>query len=112
MADSPAHPIPLDPREQPILENLERLRDELYVLKQDRSTYVKSSDVMALYNKVVEQVRSLHEIRGEKPVEENRGQYCPLGRCAITDWSFHSGSRLGFMFPITLALFYDHRQEQ
>lgn len=76
MADTPSYPPPpLDSGEQPILENLERLRDELTLLKQDRSTYVKSSDVMVLYDKVVEQVRLLNEIRADKPTEENRCQY-------------------------------------
>ncbi|KAG0652120.1 hypothetical protein D0Z07_0985 [Hyphodiscus hymeniophilus] len=72
MADTPSYPIPLDSREQPILENLQRIRDELTLLKQDRSTYVKSSDVMVLYDKVVEQVRLLNEIRVDKPKEDNR----------------------------------------
>jgi len=54
------------------LESLERIRDELTLLKQDRSTYVKSSDVMVLYDKVVEQVRLLNEIRADKPTEDNR----------------------------------------
>ena len=72
MADTPSYPAPIDKREQPILESLERIRDELTLLKQDRSTYVKSSDVMVLYDKVVEEVRLLNEIRADKPAEDNR----------------------------------------
>jgi len=72
MADTPNFPAPLDPREQPILESLMRLRDDLTLLKQDRSTYIKSSDVMAIYDKVVEQVKTLNEIRADKPQEDNR----------------------------------------
>jgi hypothetical protein len=49
------------------------LRDQLTLLKQDRTTYVKSSDVMPLYDKVVEQVRLLNDIRAEKPTEDNQG---------------------------------------
>ena len=75
MADTPSYPIPLDSREQPILETLQRIRDELTLLKQDRSTYVKSSDVMVLYEKVVDQVKLLNEIRADKPTEDNRCQY-------------------------------------
>lgn len=73
MADTPTLPPPLDSREQPILDNLLRIRDELTLLKQDRSTYVKSSDVMGLYDRTVEQVKVLNEIRTDKPQEENRG---------------------------------------
>jgi hypothetical protein len=75
MADTPSYPIPLDSREQPILEKLEQIRHALILLKQDRSTYVKSSDVMVLYDQVVEQVHLLNEIRADKPIEENRCQY-------------------------------------
>jgi len=72
--DTPTTPLPLDSREQPILDNLISIRDELTLLKQDRSTYVKSSDIMVIYDKVVDQVDILNEIRAGKPVEENRGQ--------------------------------------
>jgi hypothetical protein len=71
--DTPNLPPPLDPRERPILESLRQLRDQLTLLKQDRTTYVKSSDVMPLYDKVVEQVRLLTEIREDKPTEDNQG---------------------------------------
>jgi hypothetical protein len=78
MADTPSFPAPLDPREHPILENLLRIRDELTLLKQDRASYVKSQDVMVLYEKVVGQVKLLNEIRADKPSEENRGLFTPL----------------------------------
>jgi hypothetical protein len=73
MADTPNLPPPLDAREQPILDSLKRLRDEMTLLKQDRTTYVKSSDVMPLYERVVEQVQKLNEIRADKPDEDNQG---------------------------------------
>lgn len=73
MADTPNLPLPLDEREHPILVSLNRIRDELTLLKQDRTTYVKSSDVMPLYERVVDQVRLLNEIRAEKPDEQNQG---------------------------------------
>ncbi|KAH8821145.1 hypothetical protein F5884DRAFT_766778 [Xylogone sp. PMI_703] len=72
MADTPSLPAPLDSREQQILEQLSRIRDELTLLKQDKSTYVKSSDVISLYDRVVEQIEKLHEVRAGKPHEENR----------------------------------------
>ncbi|EKD13808.1 hypothetical protein MBM_08009 [Drepanopeziza brunnea f. sp. 'multigermtubi' MB_m1] len=72
MADTPSLPLPLDAREQPILDTLMNIRDELTLLKQDRSTYIKSSDVLAIYDRVIEQVKLLNDIRAEKPQEDNR----------------------------------------
>lgn len=72
MADTPSYPLPSDSREQSILESFERIRDELTLLKQDRSSYVKSSDVMVLYDKIVEQVRRVNEVRPEKPKEDTQ----------------------------------------
>ncbi|KAF2704828.1 hypothetical protein K504DRAFT_461083 [Pleomassaria siparia CBS 279.74] len=74
MADSPAVRIPLDPKEQPILDKLLAVRVKLELLKQDRSTYVKSQDVVDLYDEVVEQVVILNDIRatGAKRLEQNR----------------------------------------
>ncbi|KAG9245053.1 hypothetical protein BJ878DRAFT_567042 [Calycina marina] len=72
MTDTPNLPHPLDSREEPILYNLMTIRDDLTHLKQDRTTYVKSSDVMELYERVVQQVNDLNEIRADKPQEQNR----------------------------------------
>ena len=74
MTDSPTYQAPLDPKEQPILDRLLRLRNELSLLKQDKSTYIKSHDVIALYDQVIEQVHSLNIIREDhgKPLEQNR----------------------------------------
>lgn len=75
MTDSPAVQAPLDPNEQPILDSLLQLRDRLSLLKQDKTTYIKSHDVIVLYHAVVEQVHLLNVIRLEnsKPLEQNRG---------------------------------------
>jgi hypothetical protein len=70
--DTPNLPLPLDPREQPILEALRRIRDELTLLKQDRSSYVKSSDILPVYDRVIAQVKVLNEIRADKPEEDNQ----------------------------------------
>lgn len=74
MTDSPAVRIPLDPHEQPILDRLLSIRTELELLKQDKSTYVKSQDVINLYNQVVDQVELLNGIRTQKRHEQNRGE--------------------------------------
>lgn len=75
MTDSPLPRIPLDPKEQPILDKLQSIRTELELLKRDRSTYVKSQDVLKLYDQVIEQVMILNEIRETKPLEQNKVDY-------------------------------------
>lgn len=72
MTDSPHIRTQLDPKEQPILDRVLKIRDSLLILKQDRSTYVKSQDVMVLYNQVIEQVEILNQIRAHKRDEQNR----------------------------------------
>jgi hypothetical protein len=84
MADTPTLSL-LDPREKPIVDSLLRIRDELTLLKQDRSTYVKSSDVMAIYDRTVDQVKLLNEIRTDKPQEDNQGQSKPLPQGEYAD---------------------------
>jgi hypothetical protein len=73
MADTPTAPLPIDPREQSVLDQLLAIRTSLELLKQDRTTYVKSSDVIPLYDRVVEQVEILNNLRADHPHEENRG---------------------------------------
>jgi hypothetical protein len=64
--DSPSVPVPLDPREQPILERLLHTRDTLLLLKRDKSTYIKSRDVLPLYEEVIAQVEALNTIRRDQ----------------------------------------------
>lgn len=72
MSDSPAFRHPLDPNEQPILDALLNIRDHLSILKQDRSTYVKSEDVIKYYDQLIQQVEALNKIRMHKRDEQNR----------------------------------------
>jgi len=60
-----------------MLDRLLMLRDELALMKQDRSTYVKSSEVVQIYTQVVDQVRHLNTVRTRerKPLEQNRLDY-------------------------------------
>lgn len=76
MSYSPAVQAPLDPKEQPILDSLLQIRDKLSLLKQDKSTYIKSHDVVSLYEQVIEQVHLLNNLRREhkRQLEQNRGQ--------------------------------------
>jgi len=73
MSDSPFTTAPLDIRERPILDSLLVTRDKLLLMKEDKSTHVKSSDVLPLYEQVIEQVHALNEVRAEKRLELNRG---------------------------------------
>ena len=93
MTDSPAIHAFIEPKEQSILDSLLHLRDKLSLLKQDKSTYIKSHDVLGLYEEVVEQVQLLNNVRKEddKPFEQNRGSL---------DWRYGSveGSWLTISF--------------
>jgi hypothetical protein len=72
MADSPITNAPVGPQEKPILDKLLLTRDKLLLLKQDKSTYVKSSDVLPLYEQVIEQVQILNDVRGQEHLVQNR----------------------------------------
>ncbi|KAI5307054.1 Plasma membrane sulfite pump involved in sulfite metabolism [Ascosphaera pollenicola] len=75
MTDTPSINIPSDPLEQPILEKLLAIRDGLYLLKQDKSTYIRSKDAFSFYEQVTEQVRALNELRGSQMPEHHRVDY-------------------------------------
>ena len=76
--ESPAIPVPLDPREQPILERLLRTRDALFLIKQDKSSYIKSRDVLPLYEEVIAEVEKLNAARKEpeRRLVHNRRESC------------------------------------
>lgn len=48
-----------------VFEKLVKLRESLIVLKQDRSTYVKSSSVVRLYDGLCEYARQSQELEGD-----------------------------------------------
>ncbi|KAF6844058.1 hypothetical protein CMUS01_01471 [Colletotrichum musicola] len=70
--DTPTCPPPRDAREKEILDRLVSIRDRLQLLKQDRTTYIRSQDVIPLYDETIEQVRLLNEFRSADRREENR----------------------------------------
>lgn len=70
--DTPKIPAPRDEGEKEILENMINIRDQLQLRKLDRSTYVRTQDVMVLYDRTIDQVKRLNEIRHGKAAEENR----------------------------------------
>jgi hypothetical protein len=71
--DTPVVPLPRNPREQAILDQLCLIRDQLLLLKQDRTNYIRTKDVMPLFNQTMEQVKELNTVRAEAGhKEENR----------------------------------------
>ena len=72
MADSPIHAAPVPAQEKPILDKLLLTRDKLLLLKEDKSTHVKSQDVLPLYEEVTEQVHLLNDVRGSDHLVQNR----------------------------------------
>ncbi|KAK7744567.1 hypothetical protein SLS53_003453 [Cytospora paraplurivora] len=70
--DTPAIPLPQDEREKEILDRLLVIRDQLLLLKQDRTKYIRSQDVMGLYEQIIEEVRNINEVRSSSP--ENAGE--------------------------------------
>jgi hypothetical protein len=67
MTDTPKH-------EEEIVDRLVAIRDQLSALKRDRSTYLKSTDVWAIYETLKEQVKKVLAIRSSPELyhEQNR----------------------------------------
>ena len=87
MPECPLINAPLQPEEEPILEKLISIRDRLETLKRDRSTYVKSCDVVPLYDELIEQVEQLNSARKDMPEKQNRGMFIPLfSFCRFIRW--------------------------
>ena len=114
MSDSPAVQAPLDPKEQPILDRILSIRDKLSLLKQDRSTYIKSHDVLGLYESLIKQVQLLNVIREEhdKPLEQNRGNIfmtialksiCRTNQCTAVDSVLDDCFQLVSLFFLTIG---------
>ncbi|KAJ2903244.1 uncharacterized protein MKZ38_010196 [Zalerion maritima] len=74
--ETPSIPLPTDAREQQVLDKLVIIRDHLLLLKQDRRNYIRTQDIIPLYDQVIEQVRALNEQRqNQDPRDENRGKH-------------------------------------
>lgn len=82
--DTPAIPLPRDPRERAILDRLSMIRDQLLLLKQDRTNYIRTQDVMPLFDQTMEQVKELSIVRAEIGDKgENRCEISPKNcKCA------------------------------
>ena len=64
--------MPKDARERDILEKLTVIRDQLLLLKMDRTKYIRTQDVMILYDSLIEQVKCLNEVRKTEDRIETR----------------------------------------
>ena len=64
--------MPKDERERQILDKLTVVRDSLLLLKRDRTRYIRTQDVMLLYDQLVGQVKELNEVRKGERKGENR----------------------------------------
>jgi hypothetical protein len=73
--DTPSVPAPQDTRERAILDRLVVIRDDLLLLKQDRTKYIRTQDVMSLYDRTIEEVRQLKEVRKGLSNDENRRRF-------------------------------------
>jgi hypothetical protein len=77
--DTPTYSPPKDAREEQVLGKLSAIRDMLQLLRRDRSNYIRSQDVIPLYDETIEQVRQLSDVRtGDQ--EENQGEGRPRRR--------------------------------
>lgn len=74
--DTPAVPPPRDAHERAIMDKLITLRDKLLLLKQDRTTYIRSQDVLPIYDQILDQVKELTSFRQQSgDTDENRRTY-------------------------------------
>ena len=77
--DTPACAQPQCSEEQQILDGLVLLRDKLLLLKRDHSTYIKSQDVLNIYDELIGLVRQLGEVRSAQTLgtEETQRECVP-----------------------------------
>jgi len=95
--ETPAIPMPRDPREQAILEKLQLVRDRLLLLKQDRTNYIRTQDVMPLFDETMDQVKELAVVRAETGDKEEN-------RCMSPSLSHPNASVLTSLFPVDKVL--------
>jgi hypothetical protein len=82
MTDSPAR-YPLEPKEQPILDALFRIRNQLELMRTDKSCFIKASAVKELYHDIIPQVHALNDLRAgslEQQIQQTQGQFRHYGK--------------------------------
>ncbi|PKS07758.1 hypothetical protein jhhlp_006366 [Lomentospora prolificans] len=60
--ETPALPLPDNSRDREVLNKLSQIRDQLVLLKTDRTTYLRSQEVIPLYNETLRQVNQLDDL--------------------------------------------------
>jgi hypothetical protein len=89
MTDSPAR-YPSSPKEQPILNELYRIRNNLELLSTDKSCFMKACDVKQLYNDIIPQVHALNDLRSgnlEQQTQQTQGESLGQTGNVLTDCS-------------------------
>ena len=114
--ETPAIPMPKSAQEQEILGKLSAVRDQLLLLKRDRTKYIRSQDVVEHYEELVDLVKQLNEIRKhDQEHVENRGivsngilqtQNQPLTKSA------YSGQGSRELFPTHITFLHDNRADE
>lgn len=81
MTDTPINHFPLNADEDSILQRLVVIRETLRQRKWDKTTYVRSRDVVEGYNAVIELVRELNALRKTDRwvPSDTRGMFDPSG---------------------------------
>jgi len=104
--------MPKDAREKDVLERLMAIRDSLLLLKMDRTKYIRTQDVMLLYDQLIDQVKQLNEIRKDQDQTENRGWWNQGVRRLEELTRLCSGQGSGELFSAYLALLHDDRSDK
>ena len=76
--DTPALVPPDNSQEQRVLDRLSEIRNRLVLLKTDRTTYLRSQDVIPLYDETIEQVNQLDESLGFAEGKPTTQRKCAL----------------------------------
>lgn len=60
--------------EQSVLEKLIQLRQRLQLLNKDRTKYIRSQDVLAIYDSLIDQVQKLNTIRQDSVHQDEQNR--------------------------------------
>ena len=64
--------------EQSVLEKLIQLRQRLQLLNKDRTKYIRSQDVLAIYDSLIDQVQKLNTIRQTPFIKMSKIDWIPF----------------------------------
>jgi hypothetical protein len=104
--------MPVPSEELPILERLIVVRNRLTALKKDRKEYIKSADVLQLYDVCIKLVTKLNDIR-ENNADTATSNSIPLPETEVNrvDQTFSDVFQLLSLFFLTSQSDVPHRPE-